>query len=221
MVLSGLILLFLLQQSVFLTTQDTRTMDTGTTKGFYTADTPWLHLAVFALLATGARLWGRHACRTEKQHKAAKLAIAAVALVLLAWLICSCRMEPAKDAAEVYNAARKLLSGDLSPLGKGGYIDLCPNQIGLLWYDMAFLALFGENAAIAIQLANVLCDRSLFFLGSCPPQELPALGSDHSYVVADSSGDCRCASGSLPRHRTGAGRRKACNFLACIGNAGH
>ena len=156
MLLTSAVLLFLLQQSVFLTTQDTRTIDTGTTKGFYTADTPWIHLVAFLLFAVGAWLWKRHPRTIGKTHRAAMLVIATFILALLAVLICSCRMEPAKDAAEVYNSAQKLLNGDLSPLEKNGYIDLCPNQIGLLWYDMAFLALFGEHATVALQLANVV-----------------------------------------------------------------
>lgn len=153
---TGLVLLFLLQQSVFLTTQDTRSIDTGSSRGFYTADpAPWAHLLIFVLLALLAR---RLAARPRRPAPAwAVWVLGGAVCAALAWLAAGCQMQPFKDTAEVLRCARELLAGDTSSLAAGGYLDLCPNNLFPVAYDIAFLRLFGDGGAVvAMQLANVL-----------------------------------------------------------------
>ena len=148
--------LFLLQQSVFLTTQDTHSIDTGTTRGFYTADpAPWAHLPVFLLLALLA--WRLAARPPKRAPRGTVWGLGGAVCAALAWLVAGCRMQPIKDAAEVLRCARELLAGEPSSLGAAGYLNLCPNNLFPVAYDMAFLRLFGDGGAVAaMQLANVL-----------------------------------------------------------------
>ncbi|MGN0984722.1 MAG: hypothetical protein ACI4OI_07750, partial [Gemmiger sp.] len=150
-----MIVLFLLQQSVFLTAQDTYTMDSGETKGFITSDAPWQHLLLFLAVGAGSVWMARHPFKAPHLARAVSWLFCAGMWLLLAWMVYGCRMQPLQDAKQVYIAALQVCGGNFSSFGRTGYIDLCPNQIGLLLYDMLWIGLLGDQAVIGIQLLNV------------------------------------------------------------------
>lgn len=159
--LAAVILLFLLQQSLFLTTQDTLTIDIGSTKGFYTADPLLpLHILLFAALgmlaAAAARLPTQRRAQIWRLVRMAAPAVAVLYGLLLAWAVLGLRMEPNLDDAGALDVALRLLAGDTTPLAAGGYINRFPAQSGIVVYDMVFVLLFGARAVTAMQAANIV-----------------------------------------------------------------
>lgn len=136
-------------------------MDTGATRGFYTAD-PLLpaHLALFAALAAlalaAARLPAQRRARVWNVLRWAAPVLGAGVGLLLLWMVVGLRMQPTMDDAGALEVAQKLLAGDTSPLTAGGYVYRFPAQIGIIGYDMLFLHVFGTDAVLAMQIANVL-----------------------------------------------------------------
>lgn len=62
------------------------------------------------------------------------------------------------DAYNIYETAKYLNNGDYSVLGAKSTISNYPNNVGLLFYDLFLIKVFGEvNALYAFRLINLVC----------------------------------------------------------------
>lgn len=194
----GLAVLFLLQQSIFMTTADTHSIDTSGSKGFLYADLPLLHLAVSLALAVLAWLWAKRAQRLpaqQLQHRSRCWGRLGVCAALLAagagaWLVLGMRMQPpVGDPQELLRAARQLSEGLLNPLQTRGYLFLYPNQNILVLVEMLVYRLCGDSAYLAMQMLNVVSVLVILYcLGTAAARLLgsdgPACGAVYTGLLA-------------------------------------
>lgn len=64
--------------------------------------------------------------------------------------------EPSSDPKYVVDAAAALLQNDFSDLEEGGYLFICPHQMGIVIYFQILSVLFGSLNYIAFELINVI-----------------------------------------------------------------
>lgn len=85
------------------------------------------------------------------------LAIAATAVLGtgMVWFILYMDLPPIYDQGSIYGAAGRLLSGDYFDWKQGEYFSMLPYQNGMVLMMCPFVAIFGEKAALAIQICNV------------------------------------------------------------------
>lgn len=85
------------------------------------------------------------------------LAIAATTILGtgMVWFILHMDLPPIYDQASIYGAAGRLLSGDYFDWKPGEYFSMLPYQNGMVLMMCPFVAVFGEKAALAIQICNV------------------------------------------------------------------
>lgn len=70
-------------------------------------------------------------------------------------IILSFRSIPRADQSDVMCAAYALKNGDYTPFQPDGYISVCSNQIGLLWFWYILSFVFGDKNYLVFQLINV------------------------------------------------------------------
>lgn len=104
---------------------------------------------------------------SEKEKlKRLKLLAVLVTIILgtgMIGFIIHMKLAPIYDQNAVYTAAGRLLEGNYSDWKHGEYFSMLPYQNGMVLMMCPFIAVFGEKAAIAMQICNV----PLLFLAYC------------------------------------------------------
>ncbi len=77
-------------------------------------------------------------------------------LICVTVMILQTRLYPEHDPRSVYDAAQQFLQGDYSAWQQDGYLYMFPYQNGLLLLELPFLAVFGEQAYVALQLWHMV-----------------------------------------------------------------
>lgn len=100
------------------------------------------------------------AIQVKKDAEIKKLQIAAITMTAILgtgmiWFILHMNLPPIYDQGSIYGAAGRLLAGDYSGWKHGEYFSMLPYQNGMVLMMCPFVTVFGERAALAIQICNV------------------------------------------------------------------
>lgn len=90
------------------------------------------------------------------------------------WWISALERQPGGDQAFIYGGASYFMEGMYSFLGKGGYCDIYPHQLGLIAYVEALFLVFGAYNYYAYQVMNAIMAVGIAFLGYCLLREFAA-----------------------------------------------
>jgi len=71
------------------------------------------------------------------------------------WFILHMNLQPVYDQSAIYGAAGRLLEGNYFDWKPGEYFSMLSYQNGMVLMMCPFVAVFGENAVLAIQICNV------------------------------------------------------------------
>lgn len=98
--------------------------------------------------------------RVKENQEIKYLKIFAISITIILGIgmisfILSMNLPPVYDQSAVYGATGRLLAGDYSDWKKGAYFSMLPYQNGMALMMCPYVAVFGEKAALAIQIGNV------------------------------------------------------------------
>lgn len=143
-------------------------------------DNPLYHLLGAGALLGLLVLCLRRISWTPGKVLALQIGAAVLAGGVSAWLLLGGTRTPVDDQIQVCSAASLFNQGNFINLERGGYVNLYPQQLGLIAYIQVIYRIFGDGNFFAFQVINCFfIAGAVFFLGRC----LAEL-TDHYGVIA-------------------------------------
>lgn len=132
------------------------TTETVSEHTFYIRDHFIQHIAVFLLFSFLLLSCKMEAVRKIFHTKYFGMAVCILAGIVSVLIVLLGQYVPKSDQKHVVEAAAALLQNDFSDLEEGGYLFICPHQMGIVIYFQVLSVLFGNLNYTAFQLINVI-----------------------------------------------------------------
>ena len=139
---------------IFPTASGTTEMVAGHT--FYIRDNFIQHIVLFVFFSFLLLSCKMESIQKIFHAKYFEVAVCILAGVVSVLIVLFAQCAPSSDPKYVVDAAAAILQNDFSDLEEGGYLFICPHQMGIVIYFQILSVLFGSMNYIAFELINVI-----------------------------------------------------------------
>lgn len=152
---------------------------------YYVSDDAILHVFVLLAVIGILLLFRKFLLNTlsQSKKKICWYILIGVYAILALWFVLYTQMEPRADQKSVVETALHMLSGNYTDFQSGGYMDVYPNQVGIVYvfYWLFKIFPFGYNT---IRVFNVIAlVMSVLSLNGIANELFPAEKNEKDYVV--------------------------------------